>query len=150
MADLGKWASKHGLTLSAVRTVRNPLMPDWSEADHWKCKLRLGRKSLTVYFSKGYGHDGRVPVIGEVLECMQSDANGYQNAGSFEEWCSEYGADTDSRKAERTFKACEKQANGLRSLMGDVLYEQFREIDPNDDDKPTQSDDEQAASEPQP
>ena len=96
----------------------NPNMDD-SSMDHWRCRLRNDGKSMTVYFSKGSGHNGAAPTLDEVLETLASDSAGVDNARDFEDWCSEYGYDTDSRKAERTYKAIEKQAIALRNLLGD-------------------------------
>jgi len=35
-----------------------------------------------------------------------------------EDWCAEYGYDTDSRKAERTFRAVERQTKALKRMLG--------------------------------
>lgn len=57
----------------------------------------------------------------EVLNA--SDAAGVENATSFEDWCEEYGYDTDSRCAERTFKACKHATERLKNFLGNDLYE---------------------------
>ena len=49
------------------------------------------------------------------------------DASTFENFCSEYGYDTDSRKAEKTFKAVQKEWAGVERVFGDVL-EQLQEI----------------------
>lgn len=53
-----------------------------------------------------------------VLDALISDAWGYENARSFEDWCGEYGYDTDSIKALRTWEACEKVSNDLIDFLG--------------------------------
>lgn len=55
----------------------------------------------------------------EAFQCFVSDAtSGLQD---FEEFCSEFGYDTDSRSAERTHKACQRAAAKLsRVYSGDV------------------------------
>ena len=58
--------------------------------------------------------------IGEFVK-----ANRISNARGFEDWCSDFGYDADSRKAEKTFKVCEHQAKRLRSFLGDSLYKQL-------------------------
>jgi hypothetical protein len=65
------------------------------------------------------------PTLGEVLDCLASDAASVDNARSFEDWASDFGYDTDSRKAKRTYKTCEKQAAKLKALLGDEAYEQL-------------------------
>jgi len=105
---------------------RNPHMAtdNW-QANHYKVTLRarIGgkRKQYTVYFSQGYGihHD---PQCEDILDCLASDAQGVECARDFEDWASEYGYDTDSRKAEQTFKACQREADKLRKFLGYDIY----------------------------
>lgn len=92
--------------------------------DNWKCRLSCGRRSLTVDFHLGEGHNGRTPDVTEVLACILMDVNGYDNARDFEEWCAEYGYDTDSRQAERDYQTIGKQYEGVQRLLGDD-YDSF-------------------------
>ena len=66
----------------------------------------------------GSGHNGEPPEAEDVLNCLVSDAQGLENARTFEEWCSEYGYDPDSRTAERIYKAVEKQVPDLKAFLG--------------------------------
>jgi hypothetical protein len=84
---------------------------------HWRCKFRCGRKSMTVEYSQGPAIE-RDPTASDVLDCIASDVGGIKSARSFEEWASDLGYDTDSRKAEQTFKAIERQAARLESMLG--------------------------------
>ena len=94
----------------------NPNMIEGGEnMDHWRCAFKMGRRSMTVYFSMGMGHNGKKPTADEVLACLASDARGVDT--SFEDWCGDYGYDTDSRKAERTFKACKRSAKKLKQFF---------------------------------
>lgn len=88
---------------------------------HWTCLLRCGRSRMTIPFSMGSALT-REPTVAEVLDCLASDASGIENARSFEDWCGEYGYDVDSRKAEKTFKVCQRQANQLKRFLGDSAY----------------------------
>lgn len=110
------------ISMNADSADSNPNMDDSANMDHWKCKIRCGSHSMTVIFSMGMGHHGKKPELYEVLDCLAADAAGYENARSFEEWCGEYGYDTDSRKAERTYRTIEKQADSLKRLLGEELY----------------------------
>jgi hypothetical protein len=91
---------------------------------HWKCRLRRGDKRFTVYFSMGPAHS-REPEVADVLDCLASDASGIENAKTFEDWAGEYGYDTDSRRAERTYRICVKQAEKLKQFLGDDLFDQL-------------------------
>jgi hypothetical protein len=110
-----------GISMTAERADTNPNM-ERQDMDHWRCVLRAGRSRMTVMFSQGYGHNGKAPDVASVLDCLASDAAGVDNSRDFEDWCSEYGYDIDSRKAERTFKTCERQALKLHKFLGDSAY----------------------------
>lgn len=63
------------------------------------------------------------PTAEMVLDSMASDSSGYENARGFEDWCSDYGYDTDSRKAERLYQTVAEQAKALRFFLGREAYE---------------------------
>jgi hypothetical protein len=50
------------------------------------------------------------------MKCLVSDAAA--GAETFEDFCGDFGYDTDSRSAERTWKACRQMADQLRRLFG--------------------------------
>ncbi len=91
--------------------------PDEVKSD--KPVARVAKMTLT--FSQGYGHNGAEPKVTSVLSCLASDASGDQH--SFEDWCAEYGYDTDSRKAEKTFKAVRHQTARLKAFLGAAFDE---------------------------
>jgi len=63
------------------------------------------------------------PDLACVLDSLASDASSYENARNFDEWASEYGYDTDSRKAEKTYRSVGDQAKELLHLLGREVYE---------------------------
>lgn len=106
---------------------RNPniVEKDWpTGSSHWRCQFRRNGRQLTVYFSMGPAHTGE-PQAADVLDTLASDASTIENAQSFEEWAAELGYDADSRKAERTYRIVQKQADGLKQLLGETAYEQL-------------------------
>jgi hypothetical protein len=119
---LRQFVNRHKVTISSEWADRNPNMADetW-EANHFKVTLRHAGRQLTTYFSQGYGISGE-PTAECVLNSLGMDAAGYENAGSVESWASEYGYDTDSRKAERTYRLIGQQAKKLFNLLGEDLY----------------------------
>lgn len=119
---LASFIEHNHVSLSYEQTDSNPCMDDSANMDHYKCVLRAGRSRMTVYYSKGYGHNGAEPQADEVLDCLASDASGYENAQGFEGWCSDFGYSADSRKAEKTYHTVEKQAKKLKALLGDSAY----------------------------
>lgn len=72
---------------------------------------RNGKRS--VYLSRPIP----APLLRDVLYSLVLDA-GVINAGSFENWASDYGYDTDSRKAEETYNQCLTIGRQLRALIG--------------------------------
>lgn len=123
--NISEFVTSASITMTAERTYENPNMGTDSHypMDHWRCRLTTGRSRMTITFSMGKGHHGKEPTIGDVLDCLASDAACYENAGSFEDWCSEYGYDTDSRRAERTYKTVERQSVKLARFLGDSAYQ---------------------------
>jgi len=124
---LNEFIEETGIVLTSEWTERNPHMEDSGRMDNWRVKLRnkkLG-KTMRLYFSKGVGHNGAEPTIDEVLDCLASDAAGIDNSNGFDDWCDEYGYDPDSRRAEKIYKQCERQAERLKKFLGPDQYEQL-------------------------
>ena len=59
------------------------------------------------------------PTAADVLACLVSDVTFGEE--SFEDFCSELGYDPDSRKAEKTWKACKRMAPKVRRFCGGDL-----------------------------
>lgn len=103
---------------------------DFGSGTNWyDVTLKMGRRTLTVPFGMGPAltHE---PTAAEVLDCLVSDAAGYDNARDFSDWASEYGYSEDSRKAEQTYRIIGNQSAELRAFLGDkyeaYLYETER------------------------
>ena len=125
---LEQFIEKQQLVMSVRAVRRNPHMSGDQLPRNFECTIEFeGRgyhEPLTVYFSQGSAHK-KSPTLAEVLDCLASDASGVDNARSFEDWASEYGYDLDSRKAERTYQICKKQAQDLKALLGQDAYNQL-------------------------
>lgn len=66
---------------------------------------------------------GTPPTAYDVLTCLQK-----YDVGSFEDFCSEFGYDTDSRSAKKTYKAVVKEFDNVCKLWSDEEIEQLQEI----------------------
>jgi len=128
---LQAFAARIRLRATCAGADRNPNMEhddkEWSRsATHWRVTLRARvsegdrriLRSMTTYFSQGPAHT-KEPTAEEVLDCLLSDAAGIENASTFDNWCSEYGYDVDSRAAERTYQACRREAIKLKAFLCD-------------------------------
>jgi len=96
-------------------------LDDWKrESNPWTVTLRFQRRRLTVPFWTG-SLITTEPTAADVLSCLCSDARGGES--TFEEFCSDFGYDTDSRKAERLYRECERSAKRVRQFLGDAFDE---------------------------
>ena len=141
--SLAEFIAEQGISFRCERIDARPdsLMED--SARHFRCRIISHRgitrsadtgmeyltpstptHQFTVYFSQGSAHT-EDPTLNDVLDCLAQDSAGYENAHSLEDWCSEYGYDTDSRKAEKTYKAVKRQAEQLKRILGMDAYEQL-------------------------
>ncbi len=59
------------------------------------------------------------PKASDVLGCLVADAGHVDNGESFEDFCSMLDLDTDSRKAEQSYNACQRIALQLRGFLGE-------------------------------
>lgn len=99
-------------------TYGAPDNPEFSDSDGWTCVLRYANRQMTIPFYMGRGHNGAEPEVSDVLDCLFSDADGVDGV-EFEDWASDYGYDTDSRKAERVYAACRRTRRHLLRLLGE-------------------------------
>lgn len=123
--NTNEFCRKHGVRMSCKATNGNPHFAEdeWARtASHFKCVLHFEKRRMTVYFSQGPAIKGE-PCAADILDCCASDAAGFENARSFEEWTRDLGYDEDSRKAERIYKAVERQSRKLKALLGNDLYD---------------------------
>ena len=107
-----------GISLTAVRGAHIDFddMDDWQkESNDWRITLRYKGHSMSFDYWQGKGIKN-TPTVEGIMENIVSDAS--VNDMSFEDFCAEFGYDTDSRKAERTYNACIKQTKALKRLLG--------------------------------
>lgn len=102
---------------------------DSAYRDIYKFKISRNRNSYTGTFGQSLIDMGKTPSEYDILSCLALD----NPCDSFEDFCSNYGYDTDSRKAERTYKAVVKQYEGLVRVLGNdseynPLWTSLREI----------------------
>lgn len=67
------------------------------------------------------------PKLRDVLYSLVQDANAI-DYDSFESWAAEYNYDSDSRAAERAYRACLDIALKLRAMLGDTVITELREV----------------------
>lgn len=117
-----------GVTIRSVQREATAAERDtWTDdASHWTVHLSYQGRRIAVPFHMGSAHRGE-PKAADVLSSLILDADGIANARDFADWCSEYGYDSDSRKAERTYKRAQELSERVRRLLGDE-YEERAEL----------------------
>lgn len=96
---------------------------EWKrKAKRWSITLAYQGRQYDLPFFQGAGIKTD-PGSSSVLECILSDASAGEE--TFDNFCSEFGYDTDSRKAYATWQACQGINKNMRRLLGSD-YETFQ------------------------
>lgn len=89
--------------------------PYFGEKDHerhiFNISLKRGRKVFNFTFGQSVAEDTKEPKPYDIFTCFTK-----YDPGTFEDFCSEFGYDEDSRTAERTYKAVCKEFKELSRL----------------------------------
>ncbi len=93
----------------------------------WECENgRHGHIATSGGIMPAAGNKRIEPDKADVLYSLAMDAS-VLDAPSFEEWASDFGYDTDSREAEKTYRACLDIALKLRNAIGEDGLARLRE-----------------------
>lgn len=92
-------------------------------------EIETGRQAKFMWSESLAVADGGKPIapppVGDVLHSLAREAE-VLDAGGFENWASEYGLDTDSRKAEAVYRTCLEQVLAFRRMVGDNVLTEMR------------------------
>jgi len=113
-----EFCEREGVRISC-EVAEPPQDNDWpAGAFHWKATLLRNGRRLTTEFHQGSAHTSE-PTAADVLSCLVSDAVSVEQEPDFEGWAESLGYDADSRKAERTYKACARIRDRVRRFLPD-------------------------------
>jgi len=115
---------------------RDATCPPWEKdeketkhihGDRWRITLQARGKQIGFDFWNSFNdsQSGKDPTAYDALACISSDVHCPE---TFEEFCGDYGYDTDSRKAEKTFQRVSAFSRKLRSFFTDDEIEALSEI----------------------
>ena len=123
-AQAEKFLSDTKTTFKAVYSEYRKYFPDDKECRSvYRITLRRkGHGSYTFNFGQSIANSGQEPTPYNVLACLTK-----YDVGTFENFCSEFGYDTDSIKATKIYKAVVNEYKNVQRLFGDVI-EQLAEI----------------------
>lgn len=118
------FAKKHNIKLSLIGEPEYKHHFEDDDTKRWvfKMKLQRGVHSCTFNFGQSLKAGAKVPTAYDVLACLTKN-----DPGTFEIFCSDFGYDIDSKKAERIYKAVIKEWEGVERVMGDII-EELQEI----------------------
>lgn len=102
---------------------------DYDKLDEWQQKanqytatVKYDGKQLTTPYFTGTGWT-KEPTWKDVLGCLVMDTYSYENSRGFEDFCAEYGYDSDSRKAKKLYNQLEKTSKKVKHLLGNDFEE---------------------------
>lgn len=117
------FATKHNVKLKINRTTYGKHFAEDKESRYiFNCTLTRNRKRYTFNFGQSIAAGNTKPAMYDILTCLTK-----YNPETFENFCSEYGYNTDSINAQKTYKAVKREFNGVNRLFSDIL-EQLQEI----------------------
>lgn len=111
--------SKHGITFSfKLANTKTPDRKDDSRSvNHFIVTFKRGKNKCSFDFFDSI-HNYKKGIIEllpyDALTCCSSEIN---CPDTFEDFCSEYGYDEDSRAAEKTFRALKKLSDKLKKFF---------------------------------
>lgn len=123
-----EFIKNNNVTMTFEQADSNPYISDMpSGSNHYKVTIKKNGKQFTTYYSQGPAiYHG--PEIEDVLNCLALDSLSFENARDFEDFANEFGYDTDSRRAEKIYRACEKTSKSMHRLFSDYQLEELYQI----------------------
>ena len=88
----------------------------------FNCTLSRNGKRYTFNFGQSIAAGNVEPTMYDILATLTK-----YDPETFQNFCSEYGYNTDSIKALKTYKAVQREFNGVNRLFNDIL-EELQEI----------------------
>ena len=126
MSNLSKFIKDNKITMKSKRADRNPHMKNSErEMDNWKVVIKMKGKQYTIFYSMGFGHNGKEPSLKLVLETLQADLSLIQDG--YEWYLNNIGSE-DTREERKAFKYDERQAEKLEIFFGDK-FEEFKDLE---------------------
>ena len=106
---------KYGITMKVGSPKYGPV--DWDKGyNHYRypVTIRKDGKSMRILFTQSRAHGSTPPDEYDIITSITKD-----NPGSFENFCSEFGYGTDSRNAEKIYKAVKAEWENVLRVFGE-------------------------------
>lgn len=108
----------------ATKMLWAPVVDDAIETGKWP---HDGLERDPSYFGGGELSTVPAPLLRDVMHSLLMDSSAIDHP-NFESWAADYGYDTDSRKAEQTYRACLAIGLALRAALSDAVLAELREL----------------------
>jgi len=95
----------------------------WLKYGHHKAGVSNTKNKPTPSYEWDKNKDQSVPTAYDVLTCLEK-----HEVGTFEDFCLNYGYDTDSRRAEKTYHAVLEEYKNVKMIWSDEEIEKLQEI----------------------
>ena len=132
-------AGYYGLAIRSV-FIKTAKVPEWEDGmlhDHFTVILEResfaenGKRSVSKTMETRYHASAKDteeglrknPPIYSILSCLQK-----YDVGTFENFCADFGYDTDSRRAEKTYKAVRQEYEDFSALFPEGIPEEILDI----------------------
>ena len=128
MTTIKELIEKYNIKINCKYGIKTPYdkLDNWQKDSHkYTCVLSIGRKRMTVDFFLGTSYTTD-PTSDMVLSGLIEDYTSVLNY-DFEEFCDNLGYNSDSRKAEKIYKKCERLKNKLNKFLGEEILREFAE-----------------------
>ena len=99
---------------------------DKDKRDIYRVTISRGNRSFSFNFGQSLINSGSgeiSPDSYDILSCLQKN-----EIGDFQDFCNEFGYDTDSIKANKIFKAVAKEWDNVQKIWTDAEINQLQEI----------------------
>jgi len=134
--NIKEFVNKYKITVDCELVDSNPFVRnvtsqerEWNrKAMHWKCVLKMKKKVLTVPFSQGCAIC-REPTVIDLVDSMRSDCSCVEYASSFEDYCAEYGLNSDSREDFFRWGMSVKHCRKVRKFFGVEAMKELMECE---------------------
>lgn len=111
----------------SLRMIANTIMGKYKGSPQgFPWHLNYDKSFFHAVYDYGKRFLGKLD-INDVLYCLVSDAQTMKYGFTFEEWADALGYDTDSRRAEKTYRAVKEQTEKFKGLVGKELFNQMCE-----------------------
>lgn len=117
VSELDQFCQEKGITVTLIN-LGSEVLRDRGRVYGYTATLHLKGRTLSAKITQG---NDRPPSAADVLSCLLTDIScGDQ---SFEDYCSEFGVDSDSRKEHATWLACRRMVPRVKRFLQDLLEE---------------------------